>query len=73
MTHHEHQHGHDHDHHHHQHQKKGLHKDWRAWLVVGLMLVAMAIYVLSDNEALRPAVEPAPRCPPPRLRPRQTS
>jgi hypothetical protein len=33
---------------------KRLHRDWRAWAVVLLMLAAMAAYVLSDNEALRP-------------------
>ena len=35
-------------------QKKGLHKDWRTWTVVILMLVAMAAYVLTDDEALGP-------------------
>ena len=35
-------------------KRRGLHKDWRAWLVVLLMLGAMAIYVLSDDESLRP-------------------
>lgn len=48
---------HEHDKHHHgqHHPKKnsGLHKDWRVW-VVGLMLLAMLIYVLSDNEAIQP-------------------
>ena len=43
-----------HENHHHDqtntHQKKGLHKDWRAWVVVLLMLGAMAIYVLSFDE-----------------------
>ncbi len=33
---------------------KRLHRDWRAWAVVLLMLAAMAAYVLSDDEALRP-------------------
>ncbi len=49
-------HGHDHHgHDHHQHRKPpGLHKDWRAWLVVGLMLAAMLAYVLSDDERLQP-------------------
>jgi Co/Zn/Cd efflux system component len=41
-------------HHEHDHQqtppRRKLHHDWRLWLVVGLMLVAMFIYVLSDNE-----------------------
>ena len=48
-------HAHDHhDHHHGNHSKKGLHKDWRAWLVVLLMLGAMAIYIFSDDEAIQP-------------------
>jgi hypothetical protein len=48
---------HDHDKHHHgQHhgkKKSGLHKDWRVW-VVGLMLIAMLIYVLTDDESIQP-------------------
>lgn len=34
--------------------KKGLHQDWRTWTVVILMLVAMAAYILTDDEALGP-------------------
>ena len=49
----EHSHPHNHDHHHGPLWKR-LHRDWRAWVVVILMLAAMAAYVLSDNEALRP-------------------
>jgi hypothetical protein len=30
----------------------GIHKDWRTWTVVGLMLGAMVVYVLSDDESL---------------------
>jgi hypothetical protein len=46
-------HGHDHAHH---HGSKGtpIHKNWITWVVVGLMLAAMAMYVLSDDEALQP-------------------
>ncbi len=47
----------EHKHHHEHHpasQRKGLHRDWRAWVVVLLMLAAMAAYVLSDDEALQP-------------------
>jgi hypothetical protein len=49
-----------HDPHHHGHdkhhaKKQGIHKDWRLWTVVILMLAAMAMYVLSDDEALQPA------------------
>lgn len=44
-------HGH-HDHSHPQHKSgDGLHKDWRAWTVVILMLAAMAIYIFSEDEA----------------------
>lgn len=61
MTHDEHEHhGHRHGHHghgeveHNHRGSKGLHKDWRAWLVVGLMLAAMVVYVLSMDESLQP-------------------
>jgi len=37
-----------------------LHKDWRAWLVVLLMLAAMAVYLLSMDESI-PQPEKAPR------------
>jgi hypothetical protein len=33
-----------------------LHKDWRVWLVVGLMLVGIVIYVLTLDESLVPLV-----------------
>jgi hypothetical protein len=40
-----------HDHgHHHRPPRRKLHHDWRLWLVVGLMLAALLMYVLSDNE-----------------------
>ena len=58
----EHSHPHVHDHHHGPLWKR-LHRDWRAWVVVLIMLAAMAAYVLSDNEALRPgggARQPVP-------------
>jgi hypothetical protein len=35
-------------------KKDGIHKDWRAWTAVVLMLGAMVVYVLSDDEALQP-------------------
>jgi len=53
----------EHKHHHSGPPWKRLHRDWRAWVVVLLMLAAMAAYVLSDNEALRPgggSRQPAP-------------
>jgi hypothetical protein len=48
------------NHPHHQQGKKkpGLHKDWRTWTVVILMLVAMAAYILTDDEALVPGGQP---------------
>lgn len=33
-------------------QKRGIHKDWRMWVAVALMLGAMAIYVLSMDESI---------------------
>ena len=35
-------------------QNRGLHQDWRAWMVVLLMLAAMAAYILSMDEAEAP-------------------
>ena len=32
----------------------GLHKDWRTWLVIGLMLAAMATYVLTLDDSIQP-------------------
>jgi ABC-type nickel/cobalt efflux system permease component RcnA len=56
---------HDHDHHHHQHghehhhaPKAAWHKNWITWVVVGLMLAAMAVYVLSFDESLGPESNP---------------
>ena len=43
------------DHHHQKsHKKKGAHKDWKTWVVIGLMLLSMLMYVISDDEALPP-------------------
>ena len=41
---------------HHQHQpaKQPIHKDWRAWTVVIIMLVAMAVYVMTLDESFFP-------------------
>lgn len=55
-------HDHKHDHKHNQHGKQGSHppakkpphKDWRLWVVVGLMLAAMAAYVLTMDESIVP-------------------
>ena len=57
------------EHHHHQHghhnppPRKSLHKDWRVWTAVLIMLAAITAYVLSGDEmfGLRPR---APQQPP---------
>lgn len=55
----QHHHDHDHKHQHNQPTKdQGLHKDWRTWAVVLMMLAAMAAYVLSGDEEIVPG-EPA--------------
>ena len=44
--------------HHHRHPgpghqpRQGLHKDWRTWLALALMLAAVAIYVLTLDDSL---------------------
>jgi hypothetical protein len=54
-----------HDHGHHQGpSRRKLHHDWRLWLVVGLMLAAMLIYVASDNERFGPRRGPGKTAPP---------
>jgi hypothetical protein len=32
----------------------GLHRDWRTWLVIGLMLAAVATYVLTLDDSIQP-------------------
>jgi hypothetical protein len=55
MTNHDHQHDHHHGHHHeHPPRKRGVHKDWRAWLVVILMLAAMWMYLRTMDESIQP-------------------
>jgi hypothetical protein len=72
MTNHEHhshgtKHKPEHEHAHGSHRRKPIHHDWRLWAVVALMLAAMVLYVLSDNEALAPGGkgEPMPAAPAP--------
>lgn len=36
----------------------GLHKDWRTWLVIALMLAAIGTYVLTLDEAIQPGSAP---------------
>lgn len=42
---------------------KNLHKDWRTWAVIGLMLVAIAMYVLTLDESVQPVMPKAARGP----------
>jgi 4-amino-4-deoxy-L-arabinose transferase-like glycosyltransferase len=44
-------------------QDRKLHRDWRIWLGVVLMLAAMAIYLLTMDEAIVPG-NPAAAHPP---------
>jgi len=37
---------------------KHAHHDWRLWVAVSLMLVAVFIYVMSDDLAWRPRSQP---------------
>jgi len=58
-----------HDHRHHAHSqeasKRGWHKDWRTWLVVSLMLLAMLVYLLTMDDSLVPVdVSPKGQSPP---------
>ncbi len=39
-------------------KKRALHKDWRAWVVVLLMLAGIGAYVASFDEAFSPIREP---------------
>jgi hypothetical protein len=43
--------------------RPGLHKDWRTWLVIGLMLAAIGIYVLTLDESLQPGTAPQAQVP----------
>ena len=39
---------------HHKIDWTGLHKDWRTWLVIGLMLAAIGAYVMTLDESIQP-------------------
>jgi hypothetical protein len=52
---------HEHDHHQKKHKsgnvrnqsgKKAIHKDWRSWVAVVLMIVAIAAYVLTMDDSM---------------------
>ena len=54
---HGHPHGHERDKAKHSHPTerwRGLHKDWRTWAVIGLMLAAICTYVLTLDESVQP-------------------
>jgi hypothetical protein len=36
--------------------ERKFHKDWRVWLVVGLMLLAMTMYVLTLDDSIVPSI-----------------
>jgi hypothetical protein len=53
----------DHGHGHHgrsggENPRRQFHKDWRVWIGVVLILAAMAVYVLTNDERLRPGRAP---------------
>lgn len=61
---HEHHHDGDHEHHHsknHGSRKRGLHKDWRAWVVVLLMVGLIFAYLASMDEANSPVKDTTPQ------------
>lgn len=41
-----------------------LHKDWRVWVAVGLMLAAMGMYVLTLDDSVQPEIAPGSANPP---------
>lgn len=54
-------HGHDHHGHSHSHshghapaKSSGLHKNWKVWVVIGLMLLGMLIYIFTLDESIQP-------------------
>lgn len=43
--------------------KAGVHKDWRMWTVVLLMVVGMLVYILTDDESIVPGQPPQEQVP----------
>jgi hypothetical protein len=43
--------------------RPGLHKDWRTWVVLGLMLAAISIYVVTLDDAVQPDSAPQKEVP----------
>lgn len=39
---------------------KHAHRDWRLWVAVSLMLIALFTYVMTDDLAWRPRSQPVP-------------
>ncbi len=39
-----------------QSSSRKFHKDWRVWLVVGIMLAAMIMYVLTLDDSVVPSI-----------------
>lgn len=54
------EHQHKHDHH---GRKTGIHRDWRFWTAIVLMLVAMGAYILTFDESLEPGGQISPEVP----------
>ncbi|MGB9294373.1 MAG: hypothetical protein WCB64_13770 [Desulfobaccales bacterium] len=56
MTSHGHKHAHEEEdkNSHHKIDLSGLHKDWRTWLVIALMLGAIGTYVLTLDDSIHP-------------------
>ena len=54
------QHGNHHQHEREMAEKRALHKDWRAWTVVLLMLAGIIGYVATLDEAESPVRQPGP-------------
>jgi len=45
----------------HAHKKapvRRLHKDWKTWVVIGIMLAAIGIYVLTLDDSMEPSMAP---------------
>jgi hypothetical protein len=41
-------------------ERRGLHKDWRTWTVLIVMLAAISAYVLSLDDSDEPVIPPTP-------------
>jgi hypothetical protein len=55
--------GHHHEHQHETRPGRQLHKDWRVWVALIVILAALATYVLTNGEVLRPAPPPQEAAP----------